>query len=241
MQTTTNYGLKKPEGTDFYNVEDFNDSFDIIDTELKATSTRTDNAIAHLSDTSNPHGVTKEQVGLGNVPNVATNDQTPTYTVVSSNTALSSGEKLSAAMGKIAKAVSSLISHLSDTVGHITSAERTAWNGKLNATGGRITGQIVFAGGLSGSEGGEVIFVKPDSDNAFGSDISVDVQKNNFRVFATHNGSTKVFSVDYTTLKPETNIALHTGNSVPVVVTDTDPGEGANVSFLEGTIIFVKG
>jgi hypothetical protein len=73
-------------------------------------------------------------VGLGNVPNVSTNDQTPTYTVASANAALSSGEKLSAAMGKIAKAVSSLISHLADTAGHITAAERTAWNAKANQT-----------------------------------------------------------------------------------------------------------
>ena len=134
MKATTNYGLKKPELNDMYNVDDFNYNVDIIDTELKATSTKTDNALAHLSDTSNPHNVTKEQVGLGNVPNVSTNDQTPTYTVASSNANLSSGEKLSAAMGKISKAVSSLISHLSDTVGHITSAERTTWNGKLDAT-----------------------------------------------------------------------------------------------------------
>lgn len=62
------------------------------------------------------------------------NDQTPTYTVASANTVLSSGEKLSVAFGKIAKAVSSLISHLADTVSHITSTERTSWNGKLNST-----------------------------------------------------------------------------------------------------------
>ena len=91
--------------------------------------------ISHLSNTSNPHSVTATQVGLGNVANVTTNNQTPTYTVASSNTALSSGENLSTAFGKIAKAINSLISHLSDTVGHITSAERTAWNGKLDATG----------------------------------------------------------------------------------------------------------
>ena len=90
--------------------------------------------ISHLSNTSNPHSVTATQVGLGNVANVTTNNQTPTYTVASSNTALSSGETLSTAFGKIAKAINSLISHLSDTVGHITSAERTAWNAKLDAT-----------------------------------------------------------------------------------------------------------
>ncbi|WP_421663372.1 hypothetical protein [Lysinibacillus telephonicus] len=35
MQQTTNYGLKKPEQTDFYNVQDFNDNADIIDQKLK--------------------------------------------------------------------------------------------------------------------------------------------------------------------------------------------------------------
>ena len=134
MKTTNNYGFKKPEATDFYNVDDFNESLDIIDTQLKETSTKVDNATTHLSNISNPHSVTKAQVGLGNVPNVSTNDQTPTYTVASANTALTSGEKLSVAFGKIAKAVSSLISHLADTVGHITSAERTAWNAKLDSS-----------------------------------------------------------------------------------------------------------
>ena len=91
--------------------------------------------ISHMANTSNPHSVTKVQVGLGNVPNVATNDQTPTYTVASANANLTSGEKISVAFGKIAKAISSLISHLADSVSHITAAERTAWNAKQNALG----------------------------------------------------------------------------------------------------------
>ncbi len=44
--------------------------------------------------------------------NIATNDQTLTYTTANTLAALSSGENLSTAFGKIAKAVSSLISHL---------------------------------------------------------------------------------------------------------------------------------
>lgn len=71
--------------------------------------------ITHKNSTSNPHSVTKSQVGLGNVPNVATNSQTPTYGVASSLSALSSGETLSTAFGKIAKAVSDFISHKSNT------------------------------------------------------------------------------------------------------------------------------
>ncbi len=86
--------------------------------------------ISHLADKENPHEVTKEQVELGNVPNVATNDQTPTYTESSSLTTLTSGEKMSVAFGKIKKAVSSLISHLADKVSHITEAERKSWNSK---------------------------------------------------------------------------------------------------------------
>ena len=80
--------------------------------------------------------ITKANVGLGNVPNVATNDQTPTYTAASANANLTSGEKLSVAIGKIAKAISSLISHLADGTIHITAAERTAWNAKS----GKFTG-----------------------------------------------------------------------------------------------------
>ena len=68
---------------------------------------------AHLANDDNPHQVTKSQVGLGNVPNVSTNDQTPTYTMAGALANLVSGETLTAAMAKIAKAVSSLISHLS--------------------------------------------------------------------------------------------------------------------------------
>lgn len=78
---------------------------------------------------------TAEMVGLGDVPNVATNDQTPTYTVASAPAALTSGEKLSAAFGKIAAAISALITHLADSVRHVTAAERNAWNGKSNFSG----------------------------------------------------------------------------------------------------------
>ena len=86
-----------------------------IEDAKKAGTTAQTNLKTHTDNKSNPHSVTKAQVGLGNVPNVATNDQAPTYTVATENTALTSGEKLSVAMGKIAKAINSLISHLSST------------------------------------------------------------------------------------------------------------------------------
>lgn len=57
----------------------------------------------HITDTSNPHGVTAEQIGLDNVPNVATNDQTPTFTEASTRANIVSGERLSTLFGKIKK------------------------------------------------------------------------------------------------------------------------------------------
>lgn len=71
-----------------------------------------ENLNAHTKKTDNPHSVTKAQVGLSNVPNVATNNQTPTFTEGTSLVKLTSGEKLSVAFGKIAKAITDLISHI---------------------------------------------------------------------------------------------------------------------------------
>ena len=85
-------------------------------------------AYTHVSNKSNPHGVTKSQVGLGNVPNVATNDQTPTFTPAAALTNLTSGEKLTVTLGKLAKAEEDFIAHKADAVQHITAAERTNWN-----------------------------------------------------------------------------------------------------------------
>ena len=59
--------------------------------------------ISHIGSKSNPHSVTKSQVGLDNVPNVATNDQTPTFTEASTRANIASGEKLSTLFGKIKK------------------------------------------------------------------------------------------------------------------------------------------
>ena len=110
-----------------------------------------DDANAHTSKKDNPHGVTKEQVGLGNVPNVGTDDQTPTYTAAEDVSELESGEKISIAFGKIAAAIKKFISHLadkdnphgvtksqvglsnvdntSDTAKPVSTAQRTAING----------------------------------------------------------------------------------------------------------------
>lgn len=86
-----------------------------LDAHKAAADELRENFDAHAASKANPHAVTKTQVGLGNVPNVATNDQTPTYSESAALTQLSSGEKLSAALGKLARAVRSLMEHLANT------------------------------------------------------------------------------------------------------------------------------
>lgn len=79
----------------------------------------------HTANNSNPHKVTAAQVGLGNVPNVSTDDQTPTYTVNEVAEPLVVGEKLKVAFGKIARAILNLIGHLDDkTNPHSVTAEQ---------------------------------------------------------------------------------------------------------------------
>ena len=69
---------------------------------------------AHITDMGNPHKVTKNQVGLGNVPNVTTNNQEPTYMQASVLENIVSGETLSTSMGKIQKAIDESIKHFAD-------------------------------------------------------------------------------------------------------------------------------
>lgn len=65
----------------------------------------------HCRDKTNPHKVTKAQVGLGNVPNLAPSDMTVTYAKENVDKELASGEKLSTAFGKLARIVSSVMAH----------------------------------------------------------------------------------------------------------------------------------
>lgn len=93
MQLTTNYKLKKPDGTDVVNVQDFNDNADILDNAL-ATHTHSTSQITGMpSALKNPNAltiqlngssqgaydgssaktinITKSSIGLGNVDNVS--------------------------------------------------------------------------------------------------------------------------------------------------------------------------
>lgn len=70
---------------------------------------------SHVEDFQNPHKVTKALIGLGKVPNVATDDQLPNFTESEELENIISGvDKLSVLFGKTKKAISELIKHLKD-------------------------------------------------------------------------------------------------------------------------------
>lgn len=57
----------------------------------------------HPGSGTNPHGTTKSDIGLSNVPNVTTNNQTPTFSQANTRENIVSGEKFSVILGKIMK------------------------------------------------------------------------------------------------------------------------------------------
>lgn len=116
----------------------------------------------HTKNKENPHEVTKTQVGLGLVPNVTTNDQTPTFEESEKEEELKSGEKLNILFGKLAKIVKSVISHIADTknphkitADSIGAAEKSH---KHNASTDITTGILgVLRGGTGVSSYGQLI------------------------------------------------------------------------------------
>lgn len=112
MKSSNNVGFKVIGEIDSTHVLIFIDpSISVLNTSLNATNST---LTSHINNKSNPHSVTKTQVGLSNVPNVTTNNQTPTYTAASTLSDLVSGEVLSTAFGKLSKAVTDLIAHIAN-------------------------------------------------------------------------------------------------------------------------------
>lgn len=115
--------------TDIANLETSHNALAADEGELKTQTN------AHISNTSNPHHVTKAQIGLGNVQNVSTNNQRPSYTEGSEDEQLENGETLSEAFGKIAHAVRRLWAHISNTSNpHSVTKEQVGLGNVLNLT-----------------------------------------------------------------------------------------------------------
>ena len=68
----------------------------------------------HVADAANPHKVTAAQVGLDKVPNLAPEEQVPSFTEASSLVTINSGETVATMLGKIRLAISNLIAHITN-------------------------------------------------------------------------------------------------------------------------------
>ena len=105
----------------------------------------------HTAGKNNPHSVTKQQVGLGNVPNLAPSDQVPTFTEATTLANIVSGEKASTLFGKIKLAISKLIDHLNNRSNpHNTTAAQVGAAAKSHTH----NAQDINAGTLSVLRGG---------------------------------------------------------------------------------------
>ena len=131
----------------------------IAQSEREAWNAKADQTAldAHMADQSNPHGVTKAQVGLGNVDNTADMDK-PVSTAVQA--AL---DGLEETVQTVQNAVSE---HAGDTTVHITQQEREAWNDKTpkshasetdeyGAGTGELYGHVRLANRLDVEESGQ--------------------------------------------------------------------------------------
>lgn len=145
--------------------------------------------------------LTKSDVGLSNVPNRSTNNQTPTYTVASALAELVSGEKLSVAMGKIAKAIVDLISHIGNKSNPhgVTAAQAGAATADHDHSGQSISpAAIELFPGASAGNGGYIDFHYNNSAADYTSRLievpSGVVKYNNYGLISTAN-ITAVYNV----------------------------------------------
>lgn len=106
----------------------------------------------HTRNTENPHNVTAEQVGLGNVVNKAPSDMEISFeTTDPTLKELTSGEKLSSLFSKLKAAVSALISHIKANNPHsITCAKIGAAAESHSHNVSSITGTLPISKGGTG-------------------------------------------------------------------------------------------
>ena len=144
--TTTNYNLVKPALGDAADITTMNENWDKLDTKLKSVE---NTQISHGANTSNPHKVTKSQVGLGNVDNTSDANKPISAATQAAldkkldGTTLSSGRALvSDSSGKVA--VSTTTSTELGYVSGVTSKIQTQLNNKISSNGGDVGGPLIF-------------------------------------------------------------------------------------------------
>ena len=76
MKLTTNYSLKKPEGSDVVNIDDFNYNTDTIDTKLKAIETQANTNKSNISSNTTLINANKTSILNGQTIKVTSDDGT---------------------------------------------------------------------------------------------------------------------------------------------------------------------
>lgn len=125
-------------------VSDLEDVTAVIDQE---TGVSVADFEAHTGDHDNPHAVTKAQVGLGLVENLAFSDNMTVFSEPQSLSVPLSGESAGTVFGKLALATRNLRQHITDAGLHVSTAERASWNGK--ADGAHVHGSEDVTAGFS--------------------------------------------------------------------------------------------
>lgn len=145
--------------------------------ETSSTAYRGDRgkiAYDHSQKTSgNPHNVTKSDVGLSNVPNVSTNNQTPTFTKADNRDLPISGETLSTLFGKILKWFSDLKSvAFSGSYNDLSNKPNFLTGGSQTTTSTADGGSNIFT--FTKSDGTNATFtVKNGSKGSTGNSVTV--------------------------------------------------------------------
>lgn len=104
----------------------------------------TDELEKHVKDTENPHKVTKQQIGLGNVENKSISEQEPVFDNAKALAANESGEKIGTVFAKVKKAIEALIAHLNASNPHgisasgIGAAEKTHYHSANQINSGTL-------------------------------------------------------------------------------------------------------
>lgn len=123
---------------------------------------------SHVNNHENPHGVTKDQVGLGNVPNVTPEDQQPVYSEdvtavtetdgVKSLPNISSKEKMGSILQKVRSAIAAFLGHLNAKNPHglapedISAAKSTHYHSASDINKGTLS---LLRGGTGGTTAAE--------------------------------------------------------------------------------------
>ena len=107
---------------------------------------------SHIDDRTNPHGVTAEQLGLGNVLNLAPDNMPVEFEAASALAEPESGETLATLFAKIKKAVNNLIAHLrADNPHSITPSKiNAAPASHTHSTDAITTGTLAISRGGTG-------------------------------------------------------------------------------------------